>query len=649
MKRAFGKIYENSLLFCAVISFFLTLIIECLSRHSVIKAFVMLFFSPHIFLFNTAVIMLTMIWGLFIKKRDFAFFSVSIVWLGLGISNFILQFFRVTPLCGGDFLILKAALGIIDLYMTIPQMIMTLAAILGAFAGIGFLFVKGRKKAPNIKKGAFSAVILAVAVFSVSLSGVLNEDFSNLITAYKSYGFAYSFLNTVFDRGIDRPKEYSEKQFKDALRKIKSVPDEEVKEKPNIVFVQLESFFNVNRLKNVRFSENPIPNFTALEKEYSGGLLEVPSFGGNTANTEFEVLTGIDISFFGAGECLFETELNKKTSESTAFNLKEYGYKAHAIHNHTATFYDRNKVYANLGFDTFTSSEYMNITERNAMTWAKDSVLIRYINEALDSTENADFVYAVTVQAHGNYPKIPVESDKNIEVSGDMNEEEKNKLTYYVNQLYETDEFIGELINELEKRNEPTVAVFYGDHLPAFKISDDDLSEGDIYKTDYVIWDNIGLERKNESLSANMLSSSVLSNLGFNSGLVNKLNIYYKDNPEYMNFSKIIACDIFKSEKREYSEHYSPSDLQMGVNPPALKEVTLSENTLKIKGTGFTQASVIMINNSKKETVFVNENTLLAHNIYMQKNNIDIIKVCQETQTGEILSQTKPTFNIHPN
>ena len=88
--------------------------------------------------------------------------------------------------------------------------------------------------------------------------------------------------------------------------------------------------------------------------------------------------------------------------ESIAYNLKRLGYGTHALHNHTATFYDRNVAYANLGFDSFTPVEMMTDVRYNQLGWECDDVLTGEILSALDSTDGSDYVFGVTVQGHGN-------------------------------------------------------------------------------------------------------------------------------------------------------------------------------------------------------------------------------------------------------
>ena len=185
----------------------------------------------------------------------------------------------------------------------------------------------------------------------------------------------------------------------------------------NVIYVQLESFIDPSLIQGLTLSEDPVPNWTALSEQYSTGALTVPVVGAGTANTECEVLTGMSTRFFGPGEYPYETRLRDRTVESVAYDLKEAGYAAHAIHNHNATFYSRNEVYANLGFDDFTALEYMPQVKTTPQNWAKDEILTGQILKALNTTpDQADLVFTVSVQGHGKYPLEPVLENPEISV-----------------------------------------------------------------------------------------------------------------------------------------------------------------------------------------------------------------------------------------
>ena len=134
-------------------------------------------------------------------------------------------------------------------------------------------------------------------------------------------------------------------------------------QRPNIIFVQLESFFDPTEVEWLRFSEDPIPNLRKMFSEYSSGYFKVPSVGAGTANTEFEVLTGMSMRFFGPGEYPYKTYAKTRTLESAASALKGLGYGAEALHNNGGNFYSRAQVFNNMGFDHYTSKEFMNILQ----------------------------------------------------------------------------------------------------------------------------------------------------------------------------------------------------------------------------------------------------------------------------------------------
>ena len=363
--------------------------------------------------------------------------------------------------------------------------------------------LRHRIKYPRNIIGILIIWLIGFGTLSLGLgSNLISLKFGELRVSYYQYGFVYCFSNSLINTGIAKPNTYSNKEIKKIVKKKDTTKLSKAKKKPNILFLQLESFFDMNNMKNIKLSKNPVPNFENLLKNYPSGYFNVPIVGAGTVNTEFEVMTGINLDFFGPGEYPFKTKLVDTTCESISYNLKEYGYKCHAIHNNTATFYGRNQVFANLGYDTFTTIENMDVKKFTPMGWAKDKILTKYIMEALNSTKDQDYIYTISVQGHGSYPtdgnyKYP------IKVSGDVDEATKNKYQYYAMETYQMDKFIGKLVKTLSEFDEDTILVMYGDHLPSFGLSGEDLVNGDVYQTQYVIWSNFKNDYyKNEDIEA---------------------------------------------------------------------------------------------------------------------------------------------------
>ena len=113
-----------------------------------------------------------------------------------------------------------------------------------------------------------------------------------------------------------------------------------------------------------------------------------------------------------------------------------------------------------LGFDTFTSLEYMNGYEKNEKGWVKDTILTKYIKKALDSTPESDLVYTISVQGHSSYPRDALKTyDFPIKISGNLSDVDKNQLYYYANQIKETDDFIGDVMEMVDNSDEDTMVV----------------------------------------------------------------------------------------------------------------------------------------------------------------------------------------------
>lgn len=591
----------------------LEIVIESLSRKSLISGIGYMFKSPVLFSFNTLIIMLTLSVALFFKREIFVFISIAIVWLCFGIANFVILHFRVTPFSAVDFTMIKTAVSVSGHYLTILNIsMMCVAVCVLAFAMIVLYKRAPRHHKRNHKRTVFSA--FAVAFISLALmflrssSGsvkALATNYTNISEAYENYGFVYCFTNSIIDVGISKPEDYSEQSVDSILDKIDDSSKNQSKsknsdDKPNIIMIQLESFFDVDYVKGLKFSEDPLPVFHKLMKNYSSGLLTVPTVGAGTVNTEFEVLTGMRQRDFGACEYPYKTVLRNMTSESICNDLSSIGYATHCIHNNSATFYGRNDVFKNLGFDTFTSMEYMNGLKENPNGWVNDDVLPSQIIKTLDSTENADFTFGITVQSHGKYD-VKLDYEQPVKVSG-APEGMENQYSYYVNEISQVDKVIGDLVKRLEKRNEKTVLVLYGDHLPSLDIKADELKNTDLYQTQYVIWDNFGLKKSDKDMTAYQLYSYVLNKIGIHEGLITKYHQQTDWNSSsYLSDLKTLEYDWFYGEKYAYDgiNEFEKTDLQMGTYPIVIENVKKNSRGYVVKGKGFTDYTYIYFNGNK--------------------------------------------------
>lgn len=607
LKDLCKKYLCNSLAISVFLSFTLNFIIECLGRKSIGAALSYMVESPLIFLYNFFIIFLTMSIALLVKRRVFVYALVSTIWLALGITNGVMLGYRVTPFTAVDITLLQGGMNIIRKYMSVTQIILLVIGFVVAAVLFTLLFIYGPKTKKEIKfvRNFITIIVLCVCFFGLSkyclAKGMISTKFGNIAFAYLDYGVPYCFTITMIDTGIDEPQNYSEEEVLKLKTELDQTTTSKKAKKPNIIFIQLESLFDPTLVKGLELSEDPIPNLRKLYKNYSSGYLNVPSVGAGTANTEFEAISGMSIRQFGAGEYPYKTILRKKTCESTAYDLKNLGYTTHAIHNNTASFYGRNEVFPNLGFDTFTPVEFMCTGERTQNGWVKDKVLTEYIMDCLRSSKKQDYIYAISVQGHGSYPTVRSEETPNITVSGEnFTEEQLAGIEYYVNQINEMDQFVGELIKNLTAYGEDTVLVMYGDHLPSLGFTEEDMKNNSLYQTEYVIWDNIGLKKKNQTLYSYQIAAEVMNRLGIHEGNIAKLHQKMRNTSDYLERLRMLSYDILYGENYLYNGvTFAATDMQMGIKHPKIYNVFANGSGIYVTGENLTEKTKVYVNGEK--------------------------------------------------
>lgn len=643
LKRIMIKCFCNSFAMCGVVALVLDYVIEILSRHSLIEATKFVVGQPFTFICNVLIIMLTLLVGLLFQKRIFVISFVSCIWLAFGITNCVLLTFRITPFSVVDFRLFKDALRIMDKYCDEWAVVLIVIGAILFVVGIVFLWMrtpKVKEKIHYIKVAlyivAWGAVTFLVTDIGVQAQAITSSN-ENIADFYETNGFVYCFSSTLIDNGIAKPETYSQEKVQELLAGSNQEETDKSK-KPNVIMVQLESFFDVNYLSKVKCSENPVSEFDKLKENYTSGFLTVPVVGAGTANTEFEILTGMNLDYFGTGEYPYKTVLREKTCESLSYNLKDLGYSTHAIHNNEANFYGRKTVFSNLGFDTFTSVEYMQNVENNSIDWAKDKVLKDEILNSLKSTKEKDFVYTITVQSHGQYPTEPADGNQKITIEG-LEGDIKNQYEYYINQVYEVDQFIGELVKALNEYDEDTVLVLYGDHLPNIGMEQEDLAQGDLFQTEYVVWDNFSLGQKDRDLEAFQLSSYVQELIGYHEGTLTKYHQNSSQEVDYQDGLEVLEYDMLYGDMYTYNGEtpFTKTEIQMGVEEISIDNVKVEQDKLYITGKNFTEYSKIFIDNQKQDTVFVDSNTLMVEGSEWELEDSSI-SVSQVSEEDKILS-----------
>lgn len=665
IKKFINKQSVLNVLLFAVYSLLLVFVIEWFSRGSIEAAYSFFRHFFKIFLYNTLIVSVTLSPCFLFKRRLFAFSLVSLVWIVLGIANNFLIKFRETPLTFADLGMMKNAIELSDQYLSKGAMILIPSLFIIIFGLLIFIFIKSKKV-----KFRYLTNILCLFLYLLTFSFLLNYGLkSNIITknfwditgGYNTYGFSYSFFNSAINTGIHKPTGYSKNTISDIKNELAmldsensiavnansiaknidtiSLENSEVDNnnseiKPNIVIVQLESFINPNWITDITLNKNPVSNFEALSEEFTSRLLAVPALGGGTANTEFEVITGMSTDFFGAGEFPFNTIASKKAIPSLAYTLKDLGYSANSLHNHEGKFYSRNVVYKNLGFDSFTPIECMDVPERTPVGWAKDSVLIDEICNIITSTDNPDLVFGISVQGHGNYPNDEVD-DKEIYITNKYTKSNKNSLEYFINQIYEMDQFVGNLIEAVNNLNEPTVIAFYGDHFPAVGIENHEVSIKTLKSTPYVIWDNMNLPKTDKNIEAYDLTSLILDKLSLTNTTLSMLHNSNLDDETKHKYLNQLEYDLIygKNYTSDYEELTPSDDYKIGFKDISIDSIeAYDENSIIIKGQNFNNYSNVYVADKYVEKTLIDSNTLAIPKDSCKAGNT--IQVRQPSATG---------------
>ncbi|MFP3154000.1 sulfatase-like hydrolase/transferase [Lachnospiraceae bacterium ZAX-1] len=680
------SIFLHILLSCAI-----CFIIEWISRHSFVDAFRFVFDRSLVFLYNSSIVYASLLLTYFFKRRFCVRTFISFLWLFLGTINGCILLKRVTPFSYTDLKLINDLFTMQSNYFTRAETILVVLCIVLVLSLIAVLWKKGPKFVGKphrivcmLSISAFAMLIPMVTNAAVS-SNILAGYFENIAQGYEDYGFIYSFSASILDRGMTAPKGYSAETVNQVLQTQatgntlsasdisstgSSLPTSDIsstgdtiptsetfatgKDMPNIICVLLESFVDPAEINFLETSIDPVPNFRKLKENFSSGYLSVPVVGAGTANSEFEILTGMGMQFFGLGEYPYKTILKTNSSESIAGNLSKLGYGTHVVHNNGGNFYSRANAFSQMGFDTFTSKEMINIQEYTPLgTWPTDNVLLDEVKKSMDFTpDQPDFVYTITVQGHGSYPTEPVIEHPEVIVSSADSPESNYAWEYYVNELHEVDKFIANLTDMLSKRDEKTIVVFFGDHLPTMGLTEENMASGSLFKTQYVTWNNFNMEKKDIDLCSYQLLAAITNEVGIHMGTMFQLHQKYRfsssassEDSAYYEAMNLLQYDILYGKRYAYKQQdiYPASNLVMGVADITITSSVPSGKMLSVTGTNFTPWSSIFLNGEKVHTTFISDTQLQCSMSNLQEADNRII-VNQMGSSNTIFRSSNEAF-----
>lgn len=313
----------------------------------------------------------------------------------------------------------------------------------------------------------------------------------------KTNGFLLSTIMNLKFLSFEEPGEYNKDKIRAIVTSTKPVVDAPGEVKPNVIVVLSESFWDMTQAEHLSFSRDPLPFYHSLTEKFTSGTMLSPQYGGGTANVEFEVLTGNTMRFLPQGSVPYNQYIDKEV-DSLASILRRQGYATTAINPFHSWFYNSKKVYRNLGFSQYISQEFFE--EDYEGPYIADRAVAKYIIESGEKTQGPDFIFANTMQNHYHY--YPGKFEENtIEVTGAKGDSQ-GLLETYAQGLLGADDMLKRLVEHYERSGEPTILVFFGDHLPslgdnyqAYKDSGY-LEENDpeflnkMYRVPVLVWNN---------------------------------------------------------------------------------------------------------------------------------------------------------------
>ena len=460
--------------------------------------------------------------------------EIIIVWL-FGVVNHYVMAFRSTPFVPWDIFSIETAASVAGNYDFTPteEVINVTAAFVIIFVLVHFIDFKIPYK--------FQFRVIPALCVSVLLSGFVgmlqDEDWQSEWGLYpylftpthmtKVNGMAVTFAMDMAYIFVEKPAGYSPEEVEAILKEYEdqnvSMDGTNPEELPNIIVIMDEAFSDLAVLGDFKASEDYMPFIHFLQEGYEDtitGTLDVSVVGGNTANSEFEFLTGHTMDFFPVGSIPYQQYI-KGEMPSLASQLLAMGYETHGMHPYGATGWCRDKVYPWIGFENtyFIKDFRYRSYIRNYVSDKSAFNQIIYTYENMESDKPL-FLFEVTMQNHGSYSDLHDNFTPYITVEGVKN----NALQQYLSLVKETDKEFQRLIEYFETADENTIIVFFGDHQPNDYVANQilrlngkhtsKLTKEDVllrYKVPYVIWANYDIaEDTNRDMDISFLAANVL-------------------------------------------------------------------------------------------------------------------------------------------
>lgn len=441
---------------------------------------------------------------------------VSIAYFGIHLANAMKVVFRNEPVYPWDLTLMGEVTNIassMEFELTVWMkrgIAYVAAAIVVAILLDVFLL---RKNHVSYWKEAIAGVLCAVVVW-VGGSSLLGEAYlaEHNVTfiswdpqkSYREAGFLYAFAAAGHTSTVEEPKDYGKNAVEDAVAGLQATEDGV---QPNVIFLMSEAFVDIESAERLHFDRELTPHFNRLSEQYLSGRCMTSEYGGGTANSEYEVLTSYSTYQLPSGTIAYMNVVNRDMDSYVSY-LNKNNYHTVALHPYQRVFFSRDKAYTVLGFDEFYSEEHFEGAERvRGENYISDAALTDRIIEEYEKNKASGqkfFCHAVSMQNHASFPANDFGESVGMTCDVELAAGEADAIRTYATGLTYTDAALGTLVDYFSKQEEPTVILFFGDHIPALGSNAADLAarigyagevgsvEGKmtVQSTPYLIWNN---------------------------------------------------------------------------------------------------------------------------------------------------------------
>lgn len=449
----------------------------------------------------------------------------TLIWGLLSYINLVKVDARGDPFVPGDILLLTEGMEAVGSY----QLNMhwgKLALLLGLSLAL-ILLGTGVKSARPRLVIRLVAALTVVAAFGTTMAFLYPDselydrmegpNRANVPAVYEAFGFPYCFLHNFNLYPVDKPPGYNAQEaasYEDAYREAEAAPETA----PNILMVMCEAFTDLPNQAAFTYTgeNNPIAAYNRLAEQTLSGHLVVSNTGAGTANTEFDVLTGMMTNRIGTGTTSAFRVVHRNI-DSIPRMLTQAGYRTFFLHPGQNWFYNRESVYSYLGI---TDQVFQDAFSRSDLVgdWISDAGFLRVLKESLEARQGDTplFTYAVTIQNHqsygaGKYGYVPDPPQTDIALS----DAARTYLSVYFKGLQDSAAMLEELTEYLDSLDAPYLLVFFGDHQPnlgghylAYRELDPNYGSTDTveetlqpYTIPYLIWGNAAYRQDHDLLA----------------------------------------------------------------------------------------------------------------------------------------------------